>query len=612
MIEQVVRGLLVILAGLVGYQQFQMYRLRQAAKHRDELFQIVTENAADMIALVDVKGRRLYNSPAYKRILGYSPAELSETSAFEQIHPDDRFKVLQAAQEARNSGIGKTLEYRIRHKDGTWRILESIATTIRDEMGQVAKLVIVNRDITQRKKAEEQLEHHTFHDTLTGLPNRRLFLDRLQHLLQQAKRNVDYHYAVMFVDIDRFKALNETLGNNAGDEVIAEIGRRLSACLRLIDTTARPGRASPSDNSVSRFGGDEFAVVLDAVSDPSDAMRVAQRIQAAVAEPFQVEGHEVRSSLSIGIAMSTPDHQRVEDILQDADVAVRRAKGLGGSRCEVFDEAMHTSAVGRLRLESELKTAIARQQFRVYYQPVINLQNKRLLSFEALLRWQHPEHGLISPGKFLEVAEDTGLLVSIGHWLISETCRQLRIWETGDYAQDALRLSVNLSSRQLADVALIPDLRQILRQTGINPSSLQIELSESAAMADTKLTASVVSRLRQLGTGIILDGFGAGRSSLWDLCQFPVDVLKIDRSLVSEMLASRAAAQTVELIVALAHKLNLKAIAEGIETASQLTRLREYGCDFGQGFLLSQPLNAELAQQLLRQHRPVSKATTGQ
>ncbi|MFZ0807022.1 MAG: EAL domain-containing protein, partial [Candidatus Sulfotelmatobacter sp.] len=532
MLEQAIRGLLAVLAGLVGYQQFQMYRLHQAAKHRDELFQIITENAADMIALVDVKGRRLYNSPAYKRILGYSPAELSETSAFEQIHPDDRFKILEAAQEARNSGIGRRLEYRIRHKDGTWRVLESNATAIRDALGQVAKLVIVNRDITQRKKAEEQLEHHTFHDSLTGLPNRRLFLDRLQRLFQQAKRNVDYHYAVMFVDIDRFKALNDTLGNSAGDEVIVEIARRLSACLRLIDTTARPGGVSPSDNAVSRFGGDEFAIVLDAVADPSDAMRIAQRVQVAVAEPFQVEGHEVRPSLSIGIAMNTADHQRAEDILQDADVAVRRAKGLGGSRCEVFDEAMHTSAVRRLRLEAELKTAIARQQFRVFYQPVINLQNKRLLSFEALLRWQHPEHGLISPAKFLAVAEDTGLLVSIGQWLISETCRQLRAWEAGDHAQDAFRVSVNLSSRQLADVALIRDLRLILRQTGIDPASLQIELSESAAMADTRLTASVVAQLRQLGTGIILDGFGAGRSSLWDLCQFPVDALKIDRSLV--------------------------------------------------------------------------------
>src|SRR5271165_4918581 len=565
MIEQGVWGLLGVLAALVAYQQFRMYQLHQAAKHRDELFQIVTENAADMIALVDVKGRRLYNSPAYKRILGYSPAELSETSAFEQIHPDDRFKVLEAAQEARTSGFGKRLEYRIRHKDGKWRTLESIANTIRDENGEVVKLVIVNRDITQRKQAEEQLEHRTFHDALTGLPNRRLFLDRLQHLFERSKRNADYHYAVLFVDIDRFKTLNENLGHAAGDALIIEIGRRLSACLRHIDTTARPGRAPQADNAVSRFGGDEFAVLLDAVTEPSDAMRVAQRIQAAVAEPFEVAGQVLQASLSVGIAVSTKEHQRVEDLLQDADVAVRRAKGLGAGRCEVFDEAMHTGAVRRLRLESELKTAIDNRQFRVFYQPVINLDNKAILGFEALLRWQHPEHGLISPMKFLEVAEDSGLLVSIGRWLISEACQQLRAWQTKDRAIGPLQVSVNLSSRQLADNALVSDLRRILQETGLEPSSLQLELSEGVAMADARLSTSVFSQLRQLGVGIILDSFGTSRSSLSDLRHFPVDSLKIDRSLVGEILTNRAASDIVDLIVTLAHKLNLKVIAERSE-----------------------------------------------
>jgi len=602
MIEQGVWGLLGVLAALVAYQQFRMYQMHQAAKHRDELFQIVTENAADMIALVDVKGRRLYNSPAYKRILGYSPAELSETSAFEQIHPDDRFKVLEAAQEARTSGRGKRLEYRIRHKDGTWRTLESIASTIRSENGDVVKLVIVNRDITQRKHAEEQLEHHTFHDALTGLPNRRLFLDRLEHLFLRSKRNADYHYAVLFVDIDRFKTLNENLGHAIGDALIIEIGRRLSACLRHIDTTARPVSAS-SDNAVSRFGGDEFAILLDSVTEPSDAMRVAQRIQTAVAEPFEVAGHVLRASLSVGIAMSTKEHERVEDLLQDADVAVRRAKGLGGARCEVFDEAMHTSAVRRLQLETELKTAIHNRQFRVFYQPVVNLENKTILGFEALLRWQHPEHGLISPMKFLEVAEDSGLLVSIGRWLISEACQQLRAWQMQDHATDPLRVSVNLSSRQLAEFGLVNDLRLILQKTGLDPSSLQLELSESVAMADPQLSASVFSQLRQLGVGIILDSFGTGRSSLSELRHFPVDSLKIDRSLVSEMLTNRATSDIVDLIITLAHKLNHKVFAEGIETGLQLARLREFGCDWGQGYLFSQPLNAEQVQPFLKQHR---------
>jgi PAS domain S-box-containing protein len=603
MIEQGIWGLLGVLAALVGYQQFRMYQLHQAAKHRDELFEIVTENAADMIALVDVKGRRLYNSPAYKRILGYSPAELSETSAFEQIHPDDRFKVLEAAREARSSGFGKSLEYRIRHKDGTWRVLESVASTIRDEKGEVAKLVIVNRDVTQRKHAQEQLEHHTFHDALTGLPNRRLFLDRLEHLFLRSQRNADYQYAVLFVDIDRFKTLNETMGNAGGDAVIIEVGRRLSACLRHIDTTARPTGAPRTDDAVSRFSGDEFAVLLDGVTDPSDAMRVAQRLQAAAAEPFLVEGRELRPSLSVGIAMSAKGGERAEELLQDADVAVRRAKGLGGARCEVFDEAMHTSAVRRLSLEAELKTAVETRQFRVFYQPVMNLESKKILGFEALLRWQHPERGLISPMKFLEVAEDTGLLVSIGRWLISEACQQLRTWQLKDHDLDAVKISVNLSSRQLADNGLVSDLRLILQETGIPASSVQLELSESVAMADARLSAGVFSQLRQLGAGIILDGFGTGRSSLSELRQFPVDALKIDRSLVGEMLTNRGASDIVELIITLAHKLSLKAIAEGIESGTQLGRLREFGCDFGQGYLFSQPLDAEGAQQFLKAQR---------
>jgi diguanylate cyclase (GGDEF)-like protein/PAS domain S-box-containing protein len=605
--EQVVWILLGVLATLVVYQQFRMYHLAQASKHRDELFEIITENAADMIALVDMKGHRLYNSPAYKRILGYSAAELGETSAFEQIHPDDRFKVLEAAREARETGIGKRLEYRIRHKDGTWRVLESMASTIRDEKGEVVKLVIVNRDITQRKRAEEQLEHNWFHDALTGLPNRRLFLDRLQQLFMRSQRHPDYRYAVLLMDIDRFKMFNDTMGNAAGDKLIVEIGRRLSACLRHDDTVARPTGETQPDHAVSRLDGNEFAVLLDGLSDPSDAMRVAQRCLTAMSEPFSVEGREVRTSASVGIAVSTTDHEQVEDVLQDADVAMRRAKGLGGARCEVFDEAMHTSALRRLRLETELKEALENRQFRVHYQPVVDLGNKQVLGFEALLRWQHPEHGLISPTKFLEVAEDTGLLVSIGQWLFSEVCQQLRNWQTRSPAMDPAYVSVNLSSRQLADVGLVGNLRMVLQKTGIQSASLQLELSENVAMADVRLTASVLSQVRQLGLGITLDGYGTGQSSLHHLRQFPVDALKIDRSLIGELLASRGPCDTAELIITLAHKLGLKVVAEGIETAKQLERLRELGCDLGQGHLFSLPLEAEEARQFLGQQQARGK-----
>jgi diguanylate cyclase (GGDEF)-like protein/PAS domain S-box-containing protein len=587
---------------LVVCQQLRIYRIRQNSKKREELFQIVTENAADMIALVDVKGRRLYNSPAYKRILGYSSAELGGTSSFEQIHPDDRFKVLEAAREARATGVGRKLEYRIRHKDGTWRVLESLASTIRDQKGEVAKLVIVNRDVTERKRAEEQLEHNSFHDELTGLPNRRLFLDRLQHLFDRTQRNPERQYAVLFVDLDSFKTINETMSPTVGDQVIIEVGGRLGACLREQDTVSRPqDRLALKTAVLSRMGGDEFTILLEGVGDPSDAMRAGKRILAAVSEPIVVNGREVRTSASIGIALGTTSYARAEELLQDADVAMSRAKAMGGNRCELFDEAMHTRAVNRLKLEAQLREAMEKRQFRVYYQAILVLKTKQIVGFEALLRWQHPEQGLISPFKFIEAAEDTGLLFSTGQWLMLEACKQLRTWQAELPAMGSLTISVNISAKQFADSRFVSDLETVVRQTGIDPAQLYVEITESVAAANTRLTATVFSRLRKIRVGVILDDFGSGHSSLSGLRQFPPEALKIDRSLVSAMLLDRGACDTVELILMLAQKLKLKVIAEGIESTKQLDHLNALGCELGQGYLHSQPVDAKAAGALLRE-----------
>ena len=589
------------LAVLALYQQFRIFQIHRESRKNEELFQIVTENAADMIALVDVKGRRLYNSPAYKRILGYSAAELGETSSFEQIHPEDRFRVLEAAQQARETGVGKRVEYRIKHKDGSWKILESLASTIRDSEGQVAKLVIVNRDITERKRAEQQLEHNLFHDPLTGLPNRRLFLDRLQHCFVRARRSPDHQYALLLANVDHFKVFNDTIGALAGDQVLQELARRLGACLRDDETLARRDNGAVPEVLLSRLGGDEFTVLLDAVNDPSNAMRVAKKLLEAVALPFSIDAREVRASMSVGIALSTLVHERPEDVLKDADVAMRRAKALGGTRCEVFDEAMHTRAVGRLRLESDLRTAIAERQFRVYYQPVVQLDTRAIVSFEALLRWDHPTQGLISPYRFIEAAEDTGILVSIGHWLMLQACRQLREWEVSNATAQPVHITVNVSARQFADARLSSDIQDALRDTGVDPSQLQLEMTESVAAADPKLTITVLSHLKHMGINVILDNFGIGSASLRGLWQFPVDALKIDRSLVREMQTDRSSSDVVELIITLAHKMNLRVIAEGIETARQIERLRELGCEFGQGYYFSQPLEPKAALQFLRQ-----------
>jgi diguanylate cyclase (GGDEF)-like protein/PAS domain S-box-containing protein len=588
------------LALLVLYQQFRIYQIHRNSKNREELFQIVTENAADMIALVDVKGKRLYNSPAYKRILGYSPGELGETSAFEQIHPDDRFRVLEAAREARETGKGKRLEYRIRHKDGSWRVLESVASAVRDEKGQVTKLVIVNRDITERKRAEEQLEHNRFHDPLTGLPNRALFLDRLQQLSVRSQRDPEHRYALLLANIDHFKVFNESMGAGAGDEILQEIARRIGVCLRDSDTVSRHSSAS-SEPLLSRLGGDEFTILLDGVGDPSDAMRIAKRIQAAVAEPLFVGSREVRASVSIGIALSVAGQGEGKDLLKDGDGAMRRAKALGGSRCELFDEVMHTQAEGRLRLEADLRTAITDRQFRIYYQPVVQLDTRRVVSFEALLRWEHPTQGLISPYRFIEAAEDSGLLVSIGHWLILQACRQLREWEVNSASGEPVNITVNVSARQFADARLANDLQEALRETGVNPARLQLEMTESVAAADPQLTVTVLAHLKHMGIGVILDDFGVGSASLRGLRQFPVDALKIDRSLIRDMLSDRAASDMIEVFITLAHKMNLKVIAEGIETARQVERLVELGCEFGQGYHFSQPMEGKAALMFMRQ-----------
>lgn len=334
-----------VLAGVIIFQQIAAYRMRKESAKREELFQIVTENAADMIALVDVKGNRLYNSPAYKRILGYSAAELGETSAFEQIHVDDRFKVLEAAQRARTTGVGMPVEYRIRHKNGSWRVLESMAGTIRDERGEVTKLVIVNRDITDRKQAEEQAQHNSLHDGLTGLPNRRLLLERLRNLFDLAQRNPDFQYALLLIDLDGFNGINDTMGPAIGDRVVVEVGKRLEVCLQDEDfSSGAPGNSSLHNALLSRIGGDEFTALLEAVRDAGEAMRIGQTILAVFRPMLFVEGREVQTSASIGIALSAPGDSRADELLQNAELAMRRAKAMGGGRCEVFDQALYSQS----------------------------------------------------------------------------------------------------------------------------------------------------------------------------------------------------------------------------------------------------------------------------
>ncbi|MGB7583962.1 MAG: EAL domain-containing protein, partial [Terriglobales bacterium] len=532
--------LLLLLPLYVIYQHLRMRQLNIRMSRREELFRLISENAADMIALVDVNGRRLYNSPAYEKVLGYSATELRATSAFEQVHPDDRERVQAAAREARLTGTGKRLEYRIRHKNGEWLVIESSASAIRNEKGEVEKLVIVNRDITERKRAENKLEHTTLHDGLTDLPNRQMFLKRLQRACDRAARDAFYKFAVLFVDIDGFKVFNDTMGHRVGDELILDIGQRLANCLRFEDTLSRvagkrPDDVQEADEVLARLGGDEFTILVGSLSEPSDAMRVAKRIQGALAEPFSIQGREVFTSASIGISLSATPYDRAEDLLRDADIAMFRAKTLGKSRCEFFDEEMHTKAVAQLQLETDLRRAVEGKEFVLHYQPIVLLETGEITGFEALVRWQHPKDGLLYPDRFLSVVEKTGLVVPLGRWILREACQDAHRWRVLRDPQVNLTIMVNVSPRQFADPDLTSDVEGALRETGMDARRLHLEITESAAMADPERSRHLLTRLKGLGISVSIDDFGTGHSSLSRLRRFPVDVVKIDRSFITHM-----------------------------------------------------------------------------
>ena len=613
-----VRGLaaLVLLFDIYTiYQHLQLHRIRRQLAEHDQLFRLISENAADMIALVDSQGHRLYNSPAYQKVLGYSPEELQATSTLEQIHPDDRPRVLEAAEKARLTGQGQPLEYRIRHKDGSWRILESTASAIRNSKGETEKLVIVNRDITERKRAEQMLVHNAFHDGLTDLPNRALFLDRLQHVVNLAKRHPNYKFAVLFIDVDEFKLYNDSLGHNAGDQLLIMIGQRLTGSLRREDTVSRPSLESRlssdnEDDTLARLGGDEFTVLLYDIRDASDAIRVAERVAGRLAAPFTVNGQEIVISASIGIALSTTAHSGAEELLRDADIAMYRAKRAGKARCEVFDSAMHASAVNRLRLETDLRKALERGEFVNYYQPIVAFPQGNIIGFEALARWQTPQ-GMVSPAEFVGVANETGIILPMNRALLLQACQHLRQWQQQFPSPAPLSMSMNVSAREFDYPDLGREIAATLRQTSLHPSQLQLEIMETIAMGDSEKAGAAMGKLKALGVRLSIDDFGTGYSSLSRLQGFPVDTLKIDRSFISQMESDRESLEMVRIIITLAHNFRLRVVAEGVETRGQADQLQELGCELAQGYLYSRPVPAQEVPRLLAQQAQAKAASAG-
>jgi diguanylate cyclase (GGDEF)-like protein len=460
--------------------------------------------------------------------------------------------------------------------------------TLEDIAGWLGTEVLLRRDLATGRSHEEQLLRHSLHDTLTGLPNRTLFLDRLRHAAQRARRHAKFQFGVLYLGLDRLKMVNESLGHEAGDELLETVARRLETCIRGEDTAAR-------------LGGDEFAILLEDVADESNVLRVVERIRRALATPVALGAFEVFTSASIGIAISSAAPENPEYMLRCADTAMWRAKRTGPGRYEMFDEAMHARAVDRLRVETDLRRAVERSEFVVHYQPVMSPESGTIVGVEALVRWDHPERGRIAPGEFIPLAEETGLIVPISTWVIRQACTQLRIWQDRFPRPTPLFCSVNVSVKHFAQPDLVEQVTATVRETGIDPSSLKLEITESVIVDNDDLARHVLLQLKALGVQVYLDDFGTGYSSLGYLHRLPLDAIKIDRSFVGQMEADDRSYQLVRTVRLLARSVGLSVVAEGVETNEQLRAIRGLGCEFAQGFLFSKPVSVEEVDALLAQ-----------
>ncbi|HET8796334.1 MAG TPA: EAL domain-containing protein, partial [Thermoanaerobaculia bacterium] len=564
--------LLRISAEIIG-SALERIRTYRALRDSEERYRLMAEYSTDLIARTTRDGIFVYASDAARTLLGYEPPELIGRHVLDFVHPDDHHVVKRfiALLELRRSS--HTFSFRARRKDGSAVWFESTSRAIVDpETKSIEEIVSVSRDISERRRAEEQIEYQAYHDSLTGLPNRLLFRDRLTIALAHAKRQ-KATLAVMFLDLDRFKFVNDTLGHSLGDELLREVAFRLRAVLREGDT-------------IARMGGDEFTVLLTDIRDANAAAKIARKLLDTVSEVVRIEGHELYITTSIGIALHPTDGETAEGLLQNADAAMYRAKDNGRNAFRLCSPAMNTRAAERLSIEGALRRALEREELILQFQPIVRLDSRAVTGREALLRWNRPGHGIVPPASFIDIAEETRLIVPIGAWVLHEACRRARRWQGNG---KPVRVSVNLSPRQFQQSDLRDVVQSALDSSGLPADALELEITESTAMLNTARTMATLAGLRDLGVRIALDDFGTGHSSLNYLRRYPIDRVKIDREFIQEIEESLSDRAIVSAIVTMAHGLSLAVTAEGVETEGQAAFLREQGCEEVQGFLFGRP-----------------------
>ncbi|HVS25704.1 MAG TPA: EAL domain-containing protein [Burkholderiales bacterium] len=559
------------------------HKRRHLLHGSEELFRALIQNSTDIITIHDAEGITIYETPSASRILGYLPGALIGKSPFDAIHPKDVegtrvafHSVLEGSREV------LPVEFRFHHADGSWIWLEGVGANLMHHYG-IEGIVLTSRDITPRKNAEKQLNYLANHDALTGLPNRLLMEDRLRQAIAQAHRN-GYLAAVMLIDLDQFKMVNESLGHHAGDLLLMEVARRIKQCAREGDT-------------IARLGGDEFTVILHNAGTVEHVSSIAQMILEEFSRPLTIDRQELFTSASIGISIYPADGDEPDALIKHADTAMYSAKKLGRSNHRFFTDDLNAKVRERIVLENGLRTAVQRNELRLYYQPKVNVASGRIIGAEALLRWQHPQLGLVSPEIFIPIAEETGLIVPIGEWVLRTACNQICVWHNAGHE---LHVAVNLSPYQLREQDLCDRITEIMLQTGVPANQLEVEITESVLVENAENAIAVLNTLKSQGIAIAIDDFGTGYSSLSYLGRFPLDILKIDQSFVRNITTDEGNTAIVRAILALAKSLGMKVVAEGVESNTQLSFLSAHGCDFAQGYFFSPPVEAERFVQLVK------------